>query len=66
MSIFSKAFWQYAGERAIKTAAQTAIAVLGTSSAGLFSMDLAGFASAVSGATLLSLLTSILAYKPTE
>ena len=40
--MFSKEFWSYSGERAIKTVAQAAIAYLGTGSIGLFEVDWAG------------------------
>lgn len=68
MYIFTKKFWSYAGERAIKTFAQTGIALLGVSVGG----ELAGFAdfdwvymgSAVGVATILSILTSLSTYDP--
>jgi threonine dehydrogenase-like Zn-dependent dehydrogenase len=60
MKIFSVEFWRdYAGERAIKTVAQSAIAVLGTGSIGLFAIDWVSLASVSLGAGLLSILTSI-------
>lgn len=59
MKIFSWEFWSYAGERAIKTVAQAAIAFLGSGSIGLFTIDWAGLASVSLGAGLLSLLTSV-------
>ncbi len=53
-------FWRdYAGERAIKTVAQSAIAVLGTGSIGLFAIDWVSLASVSLGAGLLSILTSV-------
>ena len=61
--MFSKEFWSYSGERAIKTVAQAAIAYLGTGSIGLFEVDWAGMASVSLGAGLLSILTSIVAKK---
>jgi hypothetical protein len=61
MKIFTLEFWSYAGERAIKTFAQAAIAALGAGSVGLFSIDYAGLISVSSGAALLSVLTSIVA-----
>lgn len=57
--MFSKAFWSYSSERAIKTFAQTAIAYLGTGSLGLFSIDYFSLFSLAGGAALLSVLTSI-------
>jgi len=59
MRIFSLEFWGYAGERAIKTVAQSAIAVLGTGSIGLFTIDWVSLASVSLGAGLLSILTSV-------
>lgn len=57
--MFSLEFWSYAGERAIKTVAQAALAFIGSGSIGLFAIDWAGLASVSLGAGLLSLLTSI-------
>jgi len=57
--MFSWSFWSYAGERAIKTVAQAALAFLGSGSIGLFAIDWAGLASVSLGAGLLSLLTSV-------
>ena len=57
--MFSLNFWSYAGERAIKTVAQSALAFLGSGSIGLFAIDWAGLASVSLGAGLLSLLTSV-------
>lgn len=59
MKIFSLEFLNYAGERAVKTVAQAAIAFLGSGSIGLFAIDWAGLASVSLGAGLLSLLTSV-------
>ena len=61
MKIFTLEFWRYAGERAIKTFAQAAIAALGAGSVGLFSIDYAGLISVSAGAALLSVLTSLVA-----
>jgi hypothetical protein len=62
MKIFTVEFWRdYAGERAIKTFAQTAIASLGAGSVGLLTLDYAGLFSLAGGAALLSVLTSIVA-----
>ena len=57
--MFSWEFWNYAGERAIKTVAQAAIAYIGSGTVGLFEIDWAGMASVSLGAGLLSVLTSI-------
>jgi hypothetical protein len=62
LKIFTVEFWRdYAGERAIKTFAQTAIASLGAGSVGLLTLDYAGLFSLAGGAALLSVLTSIVA-----
>jgi len=61
--MFNLLFWQYAGERAIKTVAQAALAFLGTGTIGLFEIDWAGITSVSLGAGLLSILTSIISKK---
>ena len=61
--MFSIQFWQYAGERAIKTVAQAALAFLGTGNVGLFTIDWYSMASVSLGAGLLSILTSIVIKK---
>lgn len=61
--MFELSFWNYAGERAIKTVAQAAIAYLGTGTIGLFEIDWASLASVSLGAGLLSILTSIVTKK---
>lgn len=61
--MFSRAFWEYAGERAIKTFAQAAIAALGAGSVGLFAIDWSALLSVAGGAALLSLLTSLVAVR---
>jgi hypothetical protein len=58
-----KKFWIYATERAIKTAAQTATAVLGAGMVNILTVDVPGILSVALGAALLSLLTSIGGYK---
>ena len=57
--MFSWEFWNYAGERAIKTIAQAAIAYIGSGTVGLFTIDWTGMLSVSLGAGLLSVLTSI-------
>lgn len=59
MSIFSKDFWKYSGERAIKTVAQTATAFLGTGMIGVLEIDWQSLLSVSLGAGLISILTSI-------
>ena len=59
MKLMTREFWQYAGERAIKTFAQAAIATLGGGTVGLFSIDWSGLLSVSLGAAFLSILTSI-------
>ena len=60
MKLFTLEFWQYAGERAIKTFAQAALAFLGGGTVGLFSIDWYSLASVSLGAAFLSVLTSII------
>jgi hypothetical protein len=60
-----KNFWNYSLERAIKTAAQTATAVLGAGMVNILQIDLLGLVAVAGGSALLSLLTSIGGYKST-
>ncbi|MCS4277668.1 hypothetical protein M2390_002877 [Mycetocola sp. BIGb0189] len=59
MSIFTRKFWSYAGERAIKTMAQAAVALIGTGSLGLLEVQWWGVLSASLLAGIISILTSI-------
>lgn len=61
--MFTLDFWNYAGERAIKTVAQSALAFLGTGTIGLFEIDWTSLLSVSLGAGLLSILTSIITKK---
>lgn len=60
MTIFTQAFWSFAGERAIKTFAQTAVASLGAGSVGLLAIDWVNLLSISGGAAFLSVLTSVI------
>jgi len=65
MYIFTRAFWAYAGERAIKTVAQTALALLGVGTlTGILAVAWVPLVSAVALAGLISVLTSVVAYAP--
>ena len=58
-----KAYWAYAGERAIKTVAQSALAVITASGViGVLDLDLVEIVSVSGLAGLMSLLTSVLQY----
>lgn len=60
-SIFSGPFWKDAAERAISTAAQTAIALLSIDGLGLLDVDWAQTGSAAGLAALVSVLKSLVA-----
>ena len=65
MTILTKAFWNYAGERASKTVAQTAIALLTVGGiSGVLNVAWVGLASSVALSGIVSVLTSLLAYSP--
>lgn len=61
MKIFTKEFWSYAGGRAIRTFAQTIIATVGTEAVGITQLDWIGILSIAATATVMSVLTSIVA-----
>ena len=61
--MFSLEFFNYAGERAVKTVAQAALAFLGTGAVGLSTIDWVSLASVSLGAGFLSILTSIVSKK---
>lgn len=54
-----KQFWIAAGIRAIKTMAQTAVALIGTNAVGVTEVDWIGVASGAALSGVLSILTSI-------
>jgi len=55
-------FWAYAGERSIKTVAQTALATMSVGAVGIFDVDWLNVASVAALAGVMSLLTSVLQY----
>jgi hypothetical protein len=57
-----KAYWDYAGERAVKTVAQVAIATIGVGAAGILEVDWLNVASVAALAGIMSLLTSVIQY----
>lgn len=61
VSMWSVAWWKDAGERAIRTAAQAAVAliVVGENALGIMDIDWANLASLSGGAALVSILTSV-------
>lgn len=58
-TLWTKAFWIAAAERAIKTAAQTALVVLGADRVDILTTDWTGVASVSAGGAVLSILSSI-------
>jgi hypothetical protein len=57
--MFTKTFWKQALERAIKTAAQAAIALLTVNGTGVLDVDWAALASISGLAAIASVLTSL-------
>ena len=57
--IWTKPFWKGAAERAIKTAAQTALAYFVIGTTGILELDWVALGSVSAAATIASLLTSI-------
>ena len=59
MSIATLAFWKATGERAVKTVAQSAVALITANATGLLDVDYLGVASVAGLAGVVSILTSI-------
>jgi hypothetical protein len=57
-----KAYWGFAGERAVKTVAQVAMATIGVTAAGIIEVDWVQVLSVSALAGIMSLLTSVLTY----
>lgn len=57
-----KRYWNYAGERSIKTVAQTAIATIGADALGITTVDWFNVLSVSALAGIMSLLMSVLVY----
>jgi hypothetical protein len=57
-----KTYWNYAGERAVKTIAQVAIATIGVGATGILNVDWLNVLSVAALAGVMSLLTSVLQY----
>ena len=58
-SMFTRAFWASAAERALKTVAQSVVAVLGVGAVGVLSVDWVQTLSVAAAAGLASILTSV-------
>jgi hypothetical protein len=56
------AYWAFAGERAVKTVAQVALATIGVTAAGIIEVDWVQVLSVSALAGIMSLLTSVLTY----
>lgn len=61
MSIWTAQFWKATAERAIATAAQSAVAALGTDLIGVLDIDAVAVLSLAGGGAVLSVLKSIAA-----
>lgn len=59
-------YWGFAGERAVKTVAQVALATIGVTAAGLLDVDWVQVASVSVLAGVMSLLTSVLTYDKSD
>lgn len=57
--LWTREFWAAAAERAVKTVAQTVVAVVGVAGTGLLSVDWVQTLSVAAAAGLASILTSI-------
>lgn len=57
--LWTREFWAAAAERAVKTVAQTIVAVVGVAGTGLLSVDWVQTLSVAAAAGLASILTSI-------
>ena len=55
-------YWAFSGERALKTAAQVAIATIGVDAIGILQVDWVNVLSVSALAAIMSLLTSVLTY----
>lgn len=55
-------YWEFAGERAVKTVAQVAIASIGATAVGVLDVDWIQVLSVSALAGIMSLLTSVLTY----
>jgi hypothetical protein len=62
-----KNYWNYAGERAVKTVAQTMVAMITASAAlSIVDVDIAQVVGVATLAGVMSLLTSVLVYDKSE
>ena len=61
MSIWTAQFWKATAERAVSTAAQAALAALGTDLVGVLDIDAVAVLSLAGGGAILSILKSIAA-----
>jgi len=57
-----KKYWAYAGERALKTFSQVALATIGVGALGITSVDWVNVLSVAALAGIMSMLTSVLQY----